>query len=182
MAAIEYHAVPGDEAASRIEEYRALYAEVYGEPPYEWGAEHADLFVERFAVQRRQEGFALVEARHKAQLVGLGFGVTLLPSTPWWRNLVTPLPESMTTERPGRTWALVELLVRAPWRRRHVARTIHDLLLTGRPEERATLTVLPAATPAVAAYRKWGWRQVGEKRNPLPGAPVFAVMVRGLGE
>jgi len=75
---------------------------------------------------------------------------------------------------------VVELLVRAPWRRRHVAERIHGLLLAGRTEERATLTVLPAAAPALAAYRKWGWRKVAEKRNPLPGAPVFAVMLRDL--
>jgi hypothetical protein len=54
------------------------------------------------------------------------------------------------------------------------------MLLTGRQEERATLTVLPAAVPAVAAYQKWGWYKVAEKRNPLPGAPVFAVMVKDL--
>jgi hypothetical protein len=41
--------------------------------------------------------------------------------------------------------------------------------------------VLPVAAPALAAYRKWGRRKVAEKRNPLPGAPVFMVMVRDLG-
>ena len=46
-----------------MDELHALYSEVYAEPPYEWGQEHAELFAERFEVQRRQEGFALVEAR-----------------------------------------------------------------------------------------------------------------------
>jgi hypothetical protein len=57
---------------------------------------------------------------------------------------------------------------------------MHDLLLADRPEERATLTVLPAATPAQCAYAKWGWRRVAQKRNPLPGSPVFDVMVKEL--
>lgn len=180
MSDLTYEPVGGEQAADQVGELEAVYREVYGEPPYEWGEEHARLFRERFAVQCRQEGFRLVTARDGGRLVAFGFGVTLRPTTPWWRDLVTPLPEEVTTERPGRTWALVELLVRVPWRRRHVAETIHDMLLAGRPEERATLTVLPAAAPAVAAYRKWGWRKVGEKRNPLPGAPVFAVMLRDL--
>ena len=59
---------------------------------------------------------------------------------------------------------------------------MHDLLLKGRPEERATLTVLPAASAAQAAYRKWGWRKVAQKRNPLPGSPLFDVMLRNLAQ
>jgi hypothetical protein len=72
------------------------------------------------------------------------------------------------------------MLVRAPWRRRHAARGLHDLLLENRPEERATLTVLPAAAPAQSAYRKWGWPWVAQKRNPLPGSPLFDVLVKQL--
>ncbi len=35
---------------------------------------------------------------------------------------------------------------------------MHDMLLKGRPEERATLTVLPAALPAKQAYANAGHR------------------------
>lgn len=136
--------------------------------------------MERFNVQATQDGFALREARQGAELVGVAFGVTLQPATPWWRNLLEPLPVGVTEERPGRTFALVELLVREPWRRQHVAETMHGLLLRDRNEERATLTVLPDAIPAQRAYAKWGWRKVGQKRNPLPGGAVFDVMVREL--
>jgi len=86
-------------------------------------------------------------------------------------DLVEPLPDDVTEERPGRTFALVEMLVRKPWRR-HVAETMHGMLLKDRPEERATLTVLPEALPAQRAYAKWGWYRVGQKRNPLPGGAV----------
>ncbi len=130
------------------------------------GGEHAALFAERFQAQRRQPGFALVEARDGTGLAGLAFGVTLQPSTPWWNNLTAPLPAGITTENPGRTFALVELLVRPRWRRQGTARAMHDLLLKDRPEERATLTVLPAASSAQAAYRTWGWRKVAQKTQP----------------
>lgn len=172
--------VDGARAAGHVDEMAALYTEVYAEPPYEWGAEHTDLFTERFDVQRRQDGFTLVEARAGGRLIGMSFGVTLLPDTPWWDNVITPVASSVTDERPNRTFALVELVVRAPWRRRHVARTMHDRVLGRRSEERATLTVAPAAQAAQAAYRAWGWRQVAQTRNPLPGAPVFDVLVKQL--
>lgn len=167
-------------ASQHLDELAELYAEVYAEPPYEWGNEHVELFKERFEVQHRQRGFSLVEARQDKGLVGIGFGVPLLPDTPWWRHLLTRLPEAVTREYPNRTVALVELLVRAPRRRQHIATAIHDWLLRDRAEERATLTVLPAALPAQAAYLKWGWRKVAQKRNPLPGSPVFDVMVKEL--
>jgi GNAT superfamily N-acetyltransferase len=177
---ITFRLLDGDQAAAHLDELRAFYREVYADPPYEWGDEHAALFAERFAVQHAQPGFALAEARHGVELAGYCFGVTLQPSTPWWQHLLTPLPEDMTTERPGRTLAVVELLVRAPWRRRHIAQTLHDMLLRDRPEQRATLTVLPAAQPSQQAYAKWGWRTVAQKRNPLPGSPVFDVLIKEL--
>lgn len=176
--AVTFRVLDGEQAVTHLDELRDLYIDVYGEPPYEWGDEHADLFAGRFQVQARQDGFALVEARHGAELVGCCFGVTLQPSTPWWRNLLDPVPAEITQERPGRTFAVVELLVRKPWRRQHIARTVHDLLLNGRPEERATLTVLPAAILAQTAYAQWGWHKVAQKRNPLPGSPVFDVLVK----
>jgi GNAT superfamily N-acetyltransferase len=178
---VTFGMLDGNQAARHLGELRALYREVYAEPPYEWEDEHAALFAERLAVQLAQPGFALAEARHGDDLVGCFFGVTLQPSTPWWQHLLTPLPSDMTTERPGRTFALVELLVRAPFRRQHIALALHDMVLRDRTEERATLTVLPAALPAQRAYAKWGWRTVGQKRNPLPGSPVFDVLVKELG-
>jgi GNAT superfamily N-acetyltransferase len=177
---ITFRTFDGEEAATHLNELRELYGEVYAEPPYEWGDEHTALFADRFEVQRRQEGFALVEARDGRDLAGFAFGVTLQPSTPWWQNLTTTLPAEVTTEQPGRTFALVEMLVRARWRRQHIARAMHDLLLKDRPEERATLTVLPEAAPAQTAYRQWGWRKVAQKRNPLPGSPLFDVLVKPL--
>lgn len=177
---IDFTSVGAEAAATHIHELAALYSEIYAEPPYEWGDEHVALFRQRFDTQRRQPGFQLIEAREQGTLVAIGLGVTLQPNTPWWQNLTTPVDENLIQERPNRTFALVELLVGVPWRRQHIAETIHDLLLEHCTEERATLTVLPTADAAQAAYRKWGWRKVAQKRNPLPAAPVFDVMVKDL--
>jgi hypothetical protein len=174
------HDADGGEAVRRIDEYADVYAEVHAEPPYSYGPVYADLFRRRFETQRQQDGFVLVEARITGTLIGMGFGVTLTPNTTWWQNLLSPLPPDVTEERPGRTWALADLMVRAPWRRLHLAEAIHDRLLGGRSEERGTMTVLPAAGAAQAAAFKWGWEKLGQKRNPLPGAPIFDVMVKAL--
>jgi ribosomal protein S18 acetylase RimI-like enzyme len=179
-AGVTFQLLDGERALGHLDELRELYLDVYADPPYEWGTEHADLFAERFKGQANADGFALVEARHGSELVGIAFGVTLQPSTPWWQNLLDPLPEAVTTEPPGRTFAVVELLVRTAWRRQHIAERMLTLLLDGRPEERATLTVLPAAIPAQRAYATWGWQHVAQKRNPLPGSPVFDVLVKDL--
>src|SRR5712691_8045459 len=106
---VSFHMLAGEQAVAGLDNLRDLYLDVYAEPPYKWGEEHADLFVDRFKVQARQDGFALVEARHGSALVGIAFGVTLQPSTPWWHNLLEPLPAEITEERPGRTFAVVEL-------------------------------------------------------------------------
>lgn len=178
---IDVRVVSPDEAARHLEELTAVCREVYAEPPHEWDTEHEELFSERFARQRQSAGFSLVEARCDNALIAFGFGRTLPPTTTWWSRLVTSLPEEVTREYDGRTFVLIELLVRKPWRRKRIAETVHDGLMHDRHEERATLTVLPAAHAAQAAYAKWGWRKVTQKCNPLPGSPIFDVLVKELG-
>jgi GNAT superfamily N-acetyltransferase len=176
---MSFQLLDGKLAALHADELKALHAEVYAAAPYA-GAEHGAQFADRLRVQRRQPGFVLAEARRGDYLVGWACGMPLRPATSWWQDLTTPLPADVIAEHPGRTFALTELLVRAPWRRQGIARTLHDLILGGRPEERATLTVLPAAVAAQHAFRAWGWRKVARARDPEPGSAVLDVLVRQL--
>jgi len=176
---ITFQLLDGTQAAAHEPELQALYAEVYAGPPYRRD-DDAALFADRFRVQRRQPGFVLAEARHGGFLVGYAAGMPLRPSTSWWRHLTTPLPDEVTAEHPGRTFALTELLVRPSWRRQGIGRTLHDLILGSRREERATLAVLPAATPAQNAFQSWGWRKVARTRAG-PGGLVADVLVTDLG-
>jgi GNAT superfamily N-acetyltransferase len=173
---ITFVLLAGQQAAEHAGELQELHAEVYAEPPYRRD-DDAGQFAGRFAVQRRQPGFVLAEARHGGYLVGYASGMPLRPSTSWWRDLTAPLPAEVTTEHPGRTFALADLLVRTSWRRQGIARALHDLLLADRTEERATLTVLPAAAPAQHAFRSWGWRKVARTRDPSPGSPACDVLL-----
>ena len=176
---ITFQLLDGTQAAADADELQALHAEVYAKPPYGRN-DDAALFADRFRVQRRQPGFVLAEARHGGYLVGYASGMPLRPSTSWWRDLTTPMSGEVTTEYPGRTFALLDLLVRASWRRQGIAKTLHDLILRTRSEERATLIVLPAATPAQNAFQKWGWRKVARTGDPRRGSPVYDVLVTTL--
>jgi ribosomal protein S18 acetylase RimI-like enzyme len=172
-AGIDYRLLDGISAGEREAELLALTGDVYGNA--------GDPAVARRArVWRRQPGFALAEARHGGYLVGYASGMPLRPSTSWWRGLTMPLPEEVTAEHPGRTFAMTELLVRASWRRQGIGRELHELLLVGRPEERATLTVAPGAGAAQAAFRSWGWRKAGRTRGDEPGGPVLDVLIISL--
>jgi ribosomal protein S18 acetylase RimI-like enzyme len=177
---IAFELLGGTQAAQYAGDLQALAAEVYADPPYGQDAQQAREFAGRFRVQRRQPGFALAQARHGEYLVGYAIGLPLRSSTSWWRYLTAPLPPEVTAEHPGRTFALAELLVRAPWRRQGIGRDLHDLILAGRPEERATLAVRPAAAPAQGAFQSWGWRKVARTREPQPGAPLLDVLIRPL--
>ena len=167
----------GLDAVGRADEFAAMATEVYAEPPYGWSEDEAGEFARRFAVQCRQPGFVLAEARHGGYLVGYAFGMPLRPATSWWRHLTAPLPADVITEYPGRTFALVDLAVRAAWRRRGIGAALYGLVMADRSEERATLTVLPAAGPAQSAYQSWGWRKIARTRDPEPGAPVLDVLI-----
>jgi GNAT superfamily N-acetyltransferase len=176
---LTFQLLNGAQAAAHAGELEALHAEVCAGTPYRRD-EDAAQFADRFRVQRRQPGFALAEARHGGYLIGYAAGMPLRPSTSWWKDLTTPLPDKVTAEHPGRTFALTDLLVRASWRRQGIGQALHDLILSNRREERATLTVPPAATAAQNAFQNWGWRKVARTRDPGPGSPVSDVLVTTL--
>jgi ribosomal protein S18 acetylase RimI-like enzyme len=174
---ITFQLLDGKQAGEHADDVQALHAEAYPGPD---DTGDGTAFAERFRVQRRQPGYVLAEARSGGYLIGYASGMPLRPSTSWWRNLTTRLPEEVTAEHPGRTFALADLAVRPAWRRQHIAETLHDLILAGRPEERATLIILPAAAAAQNAFQKWGWRKVARTRDPRPGVPVSDVLVTAL--
>jgi GNAT superfamily N-acetyltransferase len=177
---VEFRRLPGDEAARLLDQLSAVYAEGYNEPPYDFGVEEILLFRTRFQGQWTRTGFSLVTARSEGELVGFIFGFTLPLASGWWSGLLNPLPPDVTEERPGRTLAIIEMVVRRTWRRQGVATTMHYMLLADRREERATLAAHPEADAAQAAYARWGYRKVTQVVNQLPGNPVYDLLVKPL--
>ncbi|MCO6010215.1 GNAT family N-acetyltransferase [Actinoallomurus purpureus] len=166
-------------AAALTEKVVGLYAAVFAEPPYAEGPEDVEDFRDLLAIEIPQPGFRLVTAEVDGELVGFAYAYSLREATRWWEDITpSPAPE-VTAERDGRTFAVKELAVAAPYRRKGIGRRLHGVLLARRSEERATLTVRPDAAPALAAYESWNWSQLGVIR-PGGGEITYVVMVRSL--
>lgn len=158
----------------------ALYQEVFAEPPHNEGPEEFRLFATRWwPKQSAQPEFQLVIATVDGEPVGCTYGHRLAADTTWWKGAVEPLPVEITEEHEGRTAAIIEMMVQAPFRRRGVAAAMHRAFCEGRTEERVTLTVRPDNHPAHRGYEKWGYRQVGQIR-PARRAPVYDAMILDL--
>ena len=173
---ITFQLLDGPQAAAHADELQVLHAEVYADPPY-GRTDDAAVFADRFQVQRRQPGFVLAEARHGGYLVGYASGMPLRPSTSWWRNLTAPLPADVTTEHPGRTFALVDLLVRASWRRQGIARTRHDLTWRTGPRNARRSPSCPRRP-----RRRTPWPSGAGARSPAPAFPARLPHCRRTGD
>ncbi|GGP57970.1 GNAT family N-acetyltransferase [Streptomyces calvus] len=170
----------GGGAMEAVDAFKSVYAEAFAEPPYEETAEEVAAAFRRFPSQARNEAFRATLARTgDGEPVGMAYGYPLGPNTGWWQGLIQPVSEDMRREDGHRTFGLMELAVRVPWRRQGVARRLHDVLLDSTGAERVLLNVHPDSTAAVAAYRAWGYEKVGETR-PWNGADVHDVMLLAL--
>lgn len=155
-----------------------VYAEVYaarlGDPffslPRYW---------ERLEAYAGRQGFGLVMGYAGAEIIGYALGFTLPAGTGWWQGLLGEVDSAFVTEDGTRTFAVTEIMVRESWRRRGYARALHDALLGDRPEERATLLVLPDNLPARTAYLSWGWYRVNGLK-PFDDAPTYDAMLLDL--
>jgi GNAT superfamily N-acetyltransferase len=160
------------------EDLFALYARVYADhlndPFYT-----IERFAERFEGHSSRPGYQLVTGHIDENLVGYAYGVPLAANTRWWEGLQGSFPPGTVVEDGRRTFAINEIMVDERWRRRGVAHALHDTLLAGRPEQRATLLVDPGNTPARTAYLAWGWQVLGQLQ-PFPDAPVYEALVLDL--
>lgn len=151
--------------------YEASHSDVTDNPFYSTGR-----FVERVRGYLRAPGFELVAAYDGDIPIGLAFGYALPVNARWWEGLTTPAEEGFTDETGDRTFALNELMVVPDQQGRGVAHAMHDDLLGGRSEERATLLVREDNVSAQQAYARWGWQKVGKLR-PYPDSPHFDAMI-----
>lgn len=158
---------------------RDLYAEIYAEPPYNEGPDEAEDFASGWHRTIDQCNFRLVIARRADEPIGFAFGVQLRARTKWWNGALTSLPDDVTTEYTGRTFAIIELAVRCPYRRQGVGHQLHTHLIAGLSEERITLLVRPEAPAPQQAYLSWGYRAIGQIR-PFSGAPIYTAMIKQL--
>ncbi len=158
---------------------QSLYTAVYAEPPYGEGPEDVADFMKSWPRRQTQPGFRLVLAWHNGEAIGFAFGHDLHAETRWWQGLQASTLDDLTSEYPGRTFAVIELGVLQPYRRHGVGHELHAHLIAGLPNERVTLLVRPEAAAAKTAYQSWGYQYVG-KLQPFDNAPVYDAMILSL--
>jgi ribosomal protein S18 acetylase RimI-like enzyme len=154
--------------------YTEVYADLLGDPFFA-----PDRFWERLEAYAKWPGFELVTGWINDELVGYTLGYTLPPRSNWWRGFRGDVAPLVLEEDGQRTFAVTQLMVLPAWQRRGYARQLHDALLAGRPEERATLLVKPDNIPARTAYLSWGWQLFGQLQ-PFDDAPVYDSLMYNL--
>jgi GNAT superfamily N-acetyltransferase len=166
------------EAAGTRDVVQAVYQSAYWE-----SIESGDPFSQPEAFMGRYDSYAsnplfdLVVAFDGDVPVGQAWGWALGVSNRWWEALESEPEPGFTVEDGTRTFALSEIMVTRSHTGHGIARALHDELLRGRREQRATLLVRPANTRAYSAYVRWGWRAVARLRPHWPDAPTFDVLI-----
>ena len=166
-------------ALAQIDAIAPIYASAYAEAPYHEGPDDVAAFRAGWPRRVAQPSFRLVVARFRGEAVGFSFGHQLTTDTRWWNGMLDDVDADVVTERPGRTFAIIELAVQRAMRGHGIARELHTHLLAGLAEERATLLVRPDAGPARAADLSWKYDVVG-RLQPFPDGPVYNAMVKRL--
>ncbi|MFF1686164.1 MULTISPECIES: GNAT family N-acetyltransferase [unclassified Streptomyces] len=170
----------GSAAAQAVDAFRLVYADVFAEPPHNEAADDVSAAFRRFRSQTCKRTFrGAVAHTEDDEPVGMAYGYPVEPDTGWWDELTEPVPDDMRREDGHRTFGLMELAVRGPWRGQGVARRLHETLLDGIEAERVLLNVHPDSKAASAAYQAWGYRKIGEAR-PWEGPDLYDVMLLDL--
>ncbi|MBF9131380.1 GNAT family N-acetyltransferase [Plantactinospora sp. S1510] len=177
MADLVYDLLDTDQARPLAVEMERLYGEVYAEPPYEEGPEHAAQFRRWFRAERRKPGFSLARAVDGDLLVGVAYGHTM-PAGEWMEPRADDPPDHLLGV-PKLT--IPEWMVRQPYRGRGAGRRLLAMLLADRAEPYAILASNPAA-PARRLYERMGWEQHGIIRpKSIPPMDVLVLPLRAAG-
>ncbi|WP_280244962.1 GNAT family N-acetyltransferase [Nocardia abscessus] len=186
MVDVDFHRYAAAQARELRDEVERIFRDSYIDA-IESGEEFEspEAFMHRFDAYTdpaRAGTFELVIARLDGELCGQAWGWPLTAKAAWWDGLRLDEGDhtAFTAENGSRTFALSEIMVRKQFTGRGIARALHDELLAGRPEQRATLLVRPDNHRAYDNYRRWGWYRVGTLRPSWPEAPQFDVLMRGL--
>lgn len=138
-------------------------------------------FLHRLAGDVRQPGFAMVVAEATA-MAGCAFGFPVGRDGSWWQGFHGTLPRNIQQlTASGHVFAITGIVVHPHQRDHGLAGRLQDRLLAGDHASLGTTLVDQTDRAAYAAYRSWGWQEIGEVRRP-PGPAVLRAMVLALGE
>ncbi|MEV7122169.1 GNAT family N-acetyltransferase [Kitasatospora griseola] len=156
----------------------STYAEVYAAEAQSDPFFSVERFTDRLRAHARQPRWGCALGEVSGAPVGYAYGFART-SEYQWGGLLTAVPPADLTESDTRTFALCEVMVRAPWRGTGTARALHEELLDHRIEERSHLLVEEDHPRVRAVYERWGYRWMGTMQ-PYPDSPRYHSMVRAL--
>jgi GNAT superfamily N-acetyltransferase len=163
----------------QVEELRAELADLYVEssaPAPGWEHRSRGDFLRRLAGDQRRPGFAMLIAQGPA-LVGCAFGFPVRRDGTWWRGFRGGLPrriEQLTAS--GQVFAITGIVIHPDARYRGLAGRLQERLLA---DHRASLGATLVDRPnraSCAAFRSWGWREIGEVHRS-PGPAVLRALI-----
>lgn len=137
----------------------------------------SDAFMRRFDAHTTRDSFDFVLACVGDEPIGQAWGWPENESDAYPQQRPAESGTDFTNQQAISTFAVAEVMVRQAWTGKGVAHALHDELLSARTEGQAELYVRPENEVAYRAYRRWGWRKVGEVQPDLPDAPRFDVLV-----
>ncbi|GGQ94662.1 GNAT family N-acetyltransferase [Kitasatospora griseola] len=153
-----------------------VYAEVYAAE----AAKDSFFSVERFTdrLHRHVSGSRWGCALGTAEGAPIGYAYGFARNSSYqWGGLITPVPADLIAENDTRTFALCEVMVRQNWRGTGTAHTLHEELLSHRPEERSHLLVEEEHPRVRALYERWGYNAMGVMQ-PYDDGPRYTSMLR----
>jgi ribosomal protein S18 acetylase RimI-like enzyme len=171
------HITDPDHAVKALDAIAPVYETVFALPPYFEGPRDVAGFLQGYRHECAMPGFRLVLTHHGDTVTAFAYGYLLQSTTTWWEGFLDTKPEEETAREDGRrTFVIKEIAVLSAYRRKGLARSLHQALLDGVTAERVTLAVRPDAGPALALYAALGYETVGLTR-PWEVAPTYRVML-----
>ncbi len=155
-----------------------IYAQVHGLD--------AQARAAREEIMRRhfgRRGYRGLIALDRGRLVGFAYGYTGDPGQYWYDKVWAAMtPQQRAQWLEPEHFEFVELAVHPQWQGQGIGGRLHDLLLEGRPELVALLTVRADNAPALHLYRSRGWEVVLDDFHFAPGGEQYLVMGKWLAD
>lgn len=165
-----------------LEDLAGLYAESRATAPGEaYRRPGRQNFLNRLTTDMRRPGFAMVIGETDG-LMGCAFGFPARGDGSWWFGLDGVLPRSIDQlTLSDRVFAFGDILIRPHLQDRGLARRLQERLLIDHQASLGAALVDRADRATSAAFRSWGWLDVGELRGPA-GPTRFRALVLPVGE
>ncbi|MCM2425108.1 GNAT family N-acetyltransferase [Streptomyces sp. RKAG337] len=144
-------------------------------------------FLQRLTEDIRRPGFDMMvaEATVAAEapaLVGCIFGYPVGRDGSWWQGLDGEFPQDIEQlTASGHVFAITEIVVHPHEQHRGLAGRLQERLLAEHQASLGVTRVDQTDDAGQAAFRSWGWQDIGQIRDSL-GSAVQRVLMLPLGE